>query len=94
MAIQIPVTVIGGSAGQWQVLSQIAVCGLALPAVSHLAVVEEERALKTPANAAWTLRGITSYERYVLASEHALLVARQPPLGRPQATRAALIPIK
>src|SRR5690348_15572394 len=94
MPIPLPVTFLGGSSGHWQVLSRTAICGPALPAVSHLAIVEGEWALQTPANAVWTLRGVTSNERYVHASEHALLVARQPSLGRHQATRAALIPIK
>jgi chlorite dismutase len=37
--------------------------------------------------------GVTSHERYVQAQEHAALVTRQAPLGRPEAKRAALIPI-
>lgn len=41
----------------------------------------------------WSLRGVTSYERYTHADEHAMLVASQPPIGRSEATRAALIPI-
>lgn len=43
---------------------------------------------------AWQLRGITSNERYVERAEKAQLLARQPALGRPEATRAALIPIR
>jgi chlorite dismutase len=39
------------------------------------------------------LCGITSSERYVRPAERSALVARQPPLGRAEATRAALIPI-
>lgn len=42
---------------------------------------------------AWCLRGTTSNERYVARREHEALVARQQPLGRPEATRAALISI-
>jgi chlorite dismutase len=37
---------------------------------------------------------VTSNERYLTRAEHDALVARQPPLGRPEATRAALIPIR
>jgi hypothetical protein len=42
----------------------------------------------------WVLRGVASYERYVTRLEREALVARQEELGRPQATRAALIPIR
>ena len=47
-----------------------------------------------PAGSAWALRGVTSNERYVTRTEHETLGARQPPLGRPDATQAALIPIR
>jgi chlorite dismutase len=40
------------------------------------------------------LRGVTSNERYVTAGEQRELAARQEPLGRARATRAALIPIR
>jgi hypothetical protein len=47
------------------------------------------------ARAAWVLRGITSNERYaVREEERSLLVAQQQGLGRPEATCAALIPIR
>jgi len=42
----------------------------------------------------WTLRGVTSNERYVNRAEQKALLERQPPLGRPEATAAALIPIR
>jgi hypothetical protein len=41
----------------------------------------------------WVLRGAVSHERYVTRAEHERLAATQSPLGRPEATRAALIPI-
>ena len=44
--------------------------------------------------AAWLLTGITSNERYVVRTENAALVSRQEGLGRPDAARAALIPIR
>jgi len=44
-------------------------------------------------SAVWTLRGVTSNERYVVRSERTALVERQQGLGRADATRAALIPI-
>jgi len=50
--------------------------------------------LSTPQDSTWLLRGVTSYERYVRRAERSALVARQPSLSRPQATCAALIPIR
>ena len=40
------------------------------------------------------LRGITSNERYVVREEKTQLLAKQQGLGRPEATCAALIPIR
>lgn len=45
------------------------------------------------ANAAWNLKGVTSYVRYVERAEKQQLVSRQAGLGRPEAMCAALIPI-
>jgi len=47
-----------------------------------------------PHGAKWLLRGITSNDRYVTHDEKNQLVAKQPGLGRPEATCAALIPIR
>jgi len=44
--------------------------------------------------AGWVLRGITSNERYVERVEKSQLVSKQQGLGRPESTRAALIPIR
>jgi len=86
------VTFAGGSKGEWRVESIAAVRGEALPDASHLAVIEGKAG--NLATAAWALRGVTSNERYVTRAEHERLVAKQPPLGRTEATRAALIPIR
>jgi len=83
----------GGPAGTWRIDRIDVVRGDRLPAVERLAVIEGETAV-VPHSAAWVLRGTTSNERYVTRSEHAALEQRQQPLGRPQATRAALIPIR
>lgn len=42
----------------------------------------------------WALQGVTSNERYVTRAEKDALISRQPVLGRPEATNAALIPIR
>ena len=59
----------------------------------RLEIVEGEAARITRP-CIWHLRGITSHLRYTTASEARQLKAVQPPLGRPEATRAALIPIR
>lgn len=48
----------------------------------------------TPADAVWTLKGVVSNPRYATAAEMKTLAGVQQGLGRPDATRAALIPIK
>jgi chlorite dismutase len=84
-------TFVGGSVGPWQVRSQSPFIGQALPPVHFIDVVNAN--LSAPA-AGWALRGITSNDRYVMRTEKQELVSRQQGLGRPQATYAALIPIR
>jgi chlorite dismutase len=83
----------GGTTGIWRVKHLQAVSGTPLPAATHVAM-REERPTGATASIVWSLRGVTSYERYVHRVEKNQLVAQQPTLGRPEATRAALIPIK
>ena len=86
-------TFVGGSAGRWQVTRIEPVIGLALESVSHIDVLEGYPTT-TPNGMAWMLRGVTSYERYVIREEQSSLTAIQPTLARPTATCAALIPVK
>ena len=44
--------------------------------------------------ASWVLRGVTSNTRYTTQAEKEQLNAKQAPIGRAEATRAALIPIR
>lgn len=83
---------VGGEHGSWRVEQLTAVVGTGLSTASHLAVVEDGSSPHPPG--AWSLRGVTSNERYVERYERAALVARQQPLGRPAATEAALIPLR
>ena len=87
------VTFVGGTSGPWEVERLRSVTGRGLPEAARLDVWEGPRAARSRAGAAWLLRGVVSHERYVERREREMLAARQPPLGRPQATRAALIPI-
>lgn len=64
-----------------------------MEAVERVDVVNGELA-ERPVSAAWVLRGFTSNVRYATRAELLELRARQPALQRPEATRAALIPIK
>ena len=92
-AIRLDVCFAGGRTGQWQVERMSAVTGPALPAVDRV-IVSENQSIAIPVGSAWLLRGVTSYERYVQRPERSALVGRQPALRRPEATCAALIPIR
>lgn len=86
-------TFAGGTAGAWRIVRIEPVTGASLPPAERLAVIPGA----PPADAsgtAWRLRGITSNERYVVREEKTRLAEKQPGLGRPEATRAALIPIR
>jgi hypothetical protein len=80
----------GGTEGEWLATSQRTITGEPLPAIERLAITPTAQA---PVGT-WTLRGITSNERYVERAEKAQLIAVQEGLGRAQATCAALIPIR
>ena len=88
----IRVTFAGGDAGIWRVERMETLKGPSLPLVSRIAVIEGDMPL--PSKSTWSLRGITREERYVRIAEHEVLASRQPSLGRPAATCAALIPIR
>jgi len=67
--------------------------GESLPDTERLDIVSSPD-LSTGSTARWTLRGITSNERYVVREEKSRLVSTQQGLGRSEATCAALIPIR
>ena len=85
---------IGSDTGLWRVTEMKVLVGDPLPAARRLEIASGS---KIPFNtqAAWVLRGITSNERYVVRREdRSQLVAMQLALGRPEASCAALIPIR
>ena len=93
MSIPLLVTFVGGTTGQWRVDRISAVIGEALPIVERLAVLEGRD--RPPVDQdSWALRGVTSNIRYTRRDEADSLIARQEGLERPQATKAALIPIR
>jgi chlorite dismutase len=85
-----PATFVGGTTGAWRITSSVARIGPALPHAERLAI---EVGLGA-ASGAWTLRGVAGHARYVERREKGPLDAASPPLGRPEATHAALIPIR
>lgn len=87
----ISVVFVAGSAGEWRIQRLAAVRGAGLSPAARLARIEGAH----PApGGAWSLRGTTSNERYVTRAEKEALRAVQPPLGREDSTRAALIPVR
>ena len=86
-------TFVGGTAGRWGVERMQVIAGQALPAVPRVSIFEGNQA-PTLEGSIWLLRGVTSYERYLHKMERSALVVQQAELGRLEATRAALIPIK
>lgn len=86
-------TFVAGPVGEWRVERIHCIVGTPLAVAPRLAI--HAVPLDQPApGAAWSLRGITSNERYVERNERAQLVAVQQGLGRPEKTRASLIPIR
>jgi hypothetical protein len=67
---------IGGASGPWIVDRVTNVAGESLPSASRVSVVPGPLA-KLSATAAWTLRGITSNERYTVREEKSALVREE-----------------
>jgi len=86
-------TFAAGTAGDWRIIRIHAVRGAALPVAERLAVLEGAR-VSVPVETVWLLRGVTSNTRYTILAEDKALAVSQPELGRPEATQAALIPIR
>jgi hypothetical protein len=93
MPLPLHVTFSAGATGTWRIDRIVAVAGESLPAAERLAV-DENPPHQEPAGSRWVLRGVTSNTRYTNRSEVDALAASQQGLHRPQATRAALIPIR
>lgn len=83
---------LGGGSGLWRVTHMDALRGAGLAPVNRIAVVEAPG--EPEAAGAWRLRGFGSNHRYATRAELDNLGARQAGLGRPEATCAALIPIR
>jgi len=86
----------GGQSGAWKVTLLAAVKGQTLASVPALSVVRSAAiALPLlPSQTSWRLAGVASHLRYTERAEQVQLEAAQAGLGRPEASCAALIPIK
>ena len=84
---------VGGDTGAWTVVKNAAVIGEPLAEVKRVEIVNAAVGA-LPEDAQWILRGVTSNERYATRAEKDQLVAKQVAIGRPEATHAALIPIR
>ncbi len=86
----------GGQSGAWRVTLLSPVKGSALASVPALSITDSPSiALPIlPSATSWRLAGVVSHVRYVERGEKEQLSAVQAPLGRKEATRAALIPIR
>jgi hypothetical protein len=86
-----PVTFVAKESGTYEIERISSITGDELPHATHLSVHHE---LVSPSPGAWALRGVTGHVRYVERTEKAALDPASPGLGRPEATCAALIPIR
>lgn len=78
--------------GLWHVIRAAPYRGDALQRPERIGVSHAE--IVPSGTAPWQLVGVPSYVRYVERAEKTALISRQAGLGRPEATRAALIPIR
>lgn len=85
-------TFVGGDAGPWRIVRMATILGEPIPKAGRLDIISG--AAPRGRAAQWLLRGITSNERYVVRGEKDQLATKQPALARPEATCAALIPIR
>ena len=85
-----------GSEGAWAVESVSAVKGDSLPFAECLTLLEGPAAAAAESDGAvWSLKGVVSSLKYATREELTAMSAKgQPPLSRPTADRAALIPIR
>ena len=86
-----PATFVAGQTGPWRIDAVKAIRGEGLSAAPRLEVRE---GIASPAEGAWSLRAVSGHVRYVERTEKTDLDPVSPTLGRPEATRAALIPIR
>jgi len=85
------VTFVAGATGAWRIERVSAVQGEVLAPAARLTIAELPVA---PDTGVWSLRGVVSHPHYATTAELRQLAAVQPVLSRPEASCAALIPIR
>eukprot|EP00959_Pyramimonas_sp_CCMP1952_P414676 8688342-Pyramimonas_sp.AAC.1 len=93
MPLPLHVSFVGGESGAWRVDRVSEVVGDSLSVPKRVDIVEGPEP-RLPRDSAWTLKGVVSNIRYATRDELKQLGSKQEGLGRPEATCAALIPIK
>lgn len=88
------VSFVAGTRGMWKIDRITPVTGESLPMAPKIDVVESATQQAHVANSLWQLQGVTSNVRYTTHDEITELKRKQEGLGRPEANRAALIPIR
>lgn len=86
-----PATFIGGDDGAWRILRITSIAGEGLAPAERL---DTREGVSAAPSGSWALRGVAGHVRYVERREKDALDRASPPLGRPEATRAAFIPIR
>jgi hypothetical protein len=83
-------TFVGGRAGNLVVVSQTTISG---QPIARVEAVDMRAGIVAdlPADAAWVLHGVGTNDRYTTRAEKTELTSKQVPIGRPEATSAALI---
>jgi hypothetical protein len=80
-----------GNTGTWKITQIKTIIGAPWPTAARMSIHTGD---SPTSSSPWTLRGATSNERYTTREEKSQLAARQLPLGRPDSTLGALIPIR
>lgn len=83
-------TFIGRKTGSMFVVSHTTLAGPPIALVNSVDMVAGI-ATDLPADAAWALHGVTSHDHYTTREEKTELISKQAPVGRTEATSAALI---
>jgi hypothetical protein len=89
-----PASFLGGNKGAWKVKRIDTLAGAPLSPVPCVGVHLSHTPPTGEDSAAWVLRGTNTHVRYSERKEVDDLAIRQPALNRPEATYAALIPIR
>jgi chlorite dismutase len=89
-----PASFIGGNSGNWKIRRMETITGEILPTVPFIDFHPTHTPPVNLESTRWILRGSNAHVRYTDRNEVTELSMRQPPLNRPEAKFAALIPIR